>query len=149
MVTPPIPGDEGTLPTILFPPLVVCVMNSNTDNGSKPEILSIVTEDLSSTPTIYTGDHDNLASSALPTTSTSHSMKPSDPTPPNLRIPKHGRSIDTPTDEDRLKVIPPSPTLSTQSSVHFKISTALWEDNHQICLWQSQFTHTNLNWLCF
>ena len=99
------------------------------DNGSKPEIPSIVTEDLSSTPAIHVGDHDDSVSPALPTTSTGHSRKPSDPTLLSPGILKPGRrSIDIPADEDELRVIPPSPTLSTQSSVHFKTSTALREN---------------------
>jgi len=99
------------------------------DNGSKPEIPSIVTEDLSSTPAIHVGEHDDSISPALPTTSTGHSRKPSDPTLLSPGILKPGRrSIDTPADEDDLKGIPPSPTLSTQSSVHFKTSTALREN---------------------
>jgi len=86
------------------------------DYGSKPEIPSIVTED------IHVGDP---VSPALPTTSTGHARKPSDPRLLSPGILKPGRwSIDTPGD-DELTRIPPSPTLSTQSSVHFKTSTAL------------------------
>ena len=99
------------------------------DHGSKAEIPSIVTEDLSSTPAIHVDSHDDSVSPALPTTSTGHSRKPSDPTLLSPGILKPGRrSIDTPADEDELKVIPPSPTLSTQSSVHFTTSTALREN---------------------
>ena len=99
------------------------------DNGSKPEIPSIVTEDLSSTPAIHVGEHDDSVSPALPTTSTGHSRKLSDPTLLSPGILKPGRrSVDTPADDDELRVIPPSPTLSTQSSVHFKTSTALREN---------------------
>ena len=99
------------------------------DNGSKPEIPSIVTEDLSSTPAIHVANHDESASLAFPTTSSGHSRKPSDPTLLSPGILKPGRrSIDTSADEDEFKVIPPSPTLSTQSSVHFMTSTALREN---------------------
>jgi len=99
------------------------------DNGSKPEIPSIVTEDLSSTPAIHVDDHDDSVSPALPTSSSTHSRKPSDPTllSPGILKPVR-RSVDSTADEDEFKVIPPSPTLSTQSSVHFKTSTALREN---------------------
>ena len=92
------------------------------DNGSKPEIPSIVTEDLSSTPAIHVASHDESVNPALPTTSTGHSRKPSDPSLLSPGVLKSGRRS---VDEDEVKVIPPSPTLSTQSSVHFNTSTAL------------------------
>jgi len=96
------------------------------DNGSKPEIPSIVTEDLSSTPAIHVDKHEESVSPAPPTTSAGHSKKPSDPSLLSPGILKSGRrSTDTNADEDDFRVIPPSPTLSTQSSVHFMTSTAL------------------------
>ena len=58
------------------------------------------TEDLSSTPAIHVENHDDSVSPALPTTSTGHSRKPSDPTLLSPGILKPGRrSIDTPADE--------------------------------------------------
>ena len=99
------------------------------DNGSKPDIPSIVTEDLSSPPVIHVDNHDDSVSPALPTTSSGHSRQPSDPTLLSPGILKPGRrSVDTTGSEDEFRVIPPSPTLSTQSSVHFKTSTALREN---------------------
>ena len=96
------------------------------DNGSKPEIPSIVTEDLSSTPAIHVDSNEDPDSSAFPTTSTGHARKPSDPSLLSPGILKPGRrSFDTSASEDG---VPPSPTLSTQSSVHFKTSTALREN---------------------
>ena len=77
----------------------------NMGNGSMVEIPSIVTKDLSSTLAIHIDDHDDLVSPALPTMSISHSRKPSDPTLLGPRILKPGRHS--------LKVISPSPTLST------------------------------------
>jgi Ca2+-transporting ATPase len=99
------------------------------DNGTPPEIPSIVTEDLSSTPAIHVDNHDESVSLTLPTTSSGHSRKPSDPTLLSPGILKPGRrSFDTTGDEDESRLIPPSPTLSTQSSVHFMNSTALREN---------------------
>lgn len=96
------------------------------DNGSKPEIPSIVTEDLSSTPVIHVDEHEEFVPPALSTSSTSHSRQPSDPFLLSPGPPKLGRrSFDTTASDDGLSVIPPSPTLSTQSSVHFTTSTAL------------------------
>jgi len=97
------------------------------DNGSKPEIPSIVTEDLSSTPAIHVDNREGPASSSLPTTG--HGRKPSDPSLLSPGILKPGRrSVDTSASEDEARGIPPSPTLSTQSSVHFKTTTALREN---------------------
>ena len=74
----------------------------NIDDGSKPEIHPTPTEDLSSIPVIKV---DERVSPALPTPLGCHSRGPDDP-----------------------NAIPPSPTLSTQSSVYFMASTAL-QDN--------------------
>jgi len=97
------------------------------DNGSKPEIPSIVTEDLSSTPAIHVDDHEDFISS-FPTSG--HARKPSDPSLLSPGILKPGRrSVDTSASEDEVRGIPPpSPTLSAHSSVHFKTSTALREN---------------------
>jgi Ca2+-transporting ATPase len=97
------------------------------DNGSKPEIPSIVTEDLSSTPAIHVDNREGSNPSSLPTTA--HARKPSDPSllsPGILRLGR--RSVDTSASDDEVRGIPPSPTLSTQSSVHFQTSTALREN---------------------
>jgi len=97
------------------------------DNDSKPEILSIVTEDLSSTPAIHADSREGPASSSLPTTS--HGRKSSDPSLLGPRILKPGRrSVNTSASKVEARGIPPSPTLSTQSSVHFKTNTALQEN---------------------
>ena len=74
----------------------------NIDGGSKPEILSTPTEALSSIPVIRV---DELVPPALSTSSGCHSRGPSDP-----------------------NVIPPSPTLSTRSPVHFGTPIALQDD---------------------
>ena len=75
----------------------------NIDDGSKPEILSTPTEEyLSSIPVIKV---DERVPPALSTSLGCHSRGSSDP-----------------------RAIPPSPTLSTQSSVYFMASTAL-QDN--------------------
>jgi P-type Ca2+ transporter type 2C len=96
------------------------------DNGSKPEIPSIVTEDLSSTPVIHVDHPEEFVSPAFPAPSACHSTENSDPFLLSPGPQKSGRrSIDTNADEDGLSVIPPSPTLSTQSSVHFNTSTVL------------------------
>ena len=90
------------------------------------EIPFIVTEDLSSTPAIHVDSHEEATSSALPTTSTGHAKRPSDPSLLSPGILKPGRrSFDTTASEDEVRGIPPSPTLSAQSSVHFKTSMAL------------------------
>ena len=63
------------------------------------------------------------------TTSSGHSRKPSDPTLLSPEVLKPGRqSFDTTGNEDESRLMPPSPTLSTQSSVHFMTSTALREN---------------------
>ena len=100
------------------------------DNGNQPEIPSIVTEDLSTTPAIHVDDLDEPGSPTLPVaTSSGHSRTPSDPTLLSPGILRTGRrSIDTSADEEEYRVIPPSPTLSTQSSVHFQTSMALREN---------------------
>ena len=98
------------------------------DNGSRQEIPSIVTEDLSSTPVIHVDRPEEFVFPALPAPSTSDSREPtSDPFLLSPGPQKSGRrSTDTSVDEDGLSVIPPSPTLSTQSSVNqFTTSTAL------------------------
>lgn len=97
------------------------------DNGSKPEIPSIVTEDLSSTPVIHVDEgHEEFVSLNSPPSSTSHSSELSDPFMLTPGPPRPGRrSIDTTADEDGLSIAPPSPTLSARSSVHFTNSTAL------------------------
>jgi Ca2+-transporting ATPase len=100
----------------------------NMDYGTRPEIPSIVTEDLSSTPAIHVDSHYENVSLTLPTTS-SHSRRPSNLTLLSPGILKPGRrSFDTSSDEDESRLPPPSPTLSTQSSVHFITSTALREN---------------------
>lgn len=77
------------------------------NNGSNPQIPAIVTEDLSSTPVIHVDELQD------------------DPSMLSPGILKSGRrSVDT--DEDGLS--PPSPTLSTQSSVQFNTTTALREN---------------------
>ena len=80
------------------------------DNGSKPVIPSIVTEDLSSIPVIRIDSHEE---------------KPSDPSllSPGI-IESGGRPLDAAASEDGVGDIP-SPSLSTQSSVHFKTSMTL------------------------
>ena len=95
------------------------------DNGSRPEIPSIVTEDLSSTPVIHVDHYAEFVPLVLPSLD-NYSRGSSDPflLSPGLPMPNR-RSIDTTGDEDGLSVAPPSPTLSTQSSVHFTTSTAL------------------------
>jgi hypothetical protein len=98
------------------------------DNDSKPEIPSIVTEDLSSTPVIHVNDHEASFPPAPCISSSRHSREPGDPFLLSHGLPMSGRqSIDTTTDEDGLGALPPSPTLFTQSSVHFTTSTALQE----------------------
>ena len=95
------------------------------DNGSNPQIPAIVTEDLSSTPVIRVDELQEFVSHSLPISANGHLRKPSDPSMLRPGIPKSGRrSLDT--DEDGLS--PPSPTLSTQSSVQFNTSTALREN---------------------
>ena len=84
------------LPHHTFPSMST---HCNIDDGSKPEILSIPTEDLGSIPVIRV---DERVPPALSTSSGCHSRGPSDP-----------------------RAIPPSPTLSTQCSVYFMASTAL------------------------
>jgi hypothetical protein len=96
------------------------------DNGSKPEIPSIVTEDLSSTPAIHVDNREGVYLFCFPTTG--HARKPSDPSLLSPGILRPGRrSVDTSASDDEVRGIPPSPTLSTQSSVHFQTSTALRE----------------------
>ena len=96
------------------------------DHGSRQEIPSIVTEDLSSTPVIHVDSHEVSDSPVPPTISTGHARKPSDPSLLSPGILKPGRrSFDTTASDDEFRVIPPSPTLSAQSSVHFMTSTAL------------------------
>jgi Ca2+-transporting ATPase len=63
------------------------------------------------------------------TTSSGHSRKPSDPTLLSPGILKPGRRPpDTTGNEDESPLMPPSPTLSTQSPVHFTTSVALREN---------------------
>jgi len=86
-------------------------------------------EDLSSTAAIHVGEHNNSISPTLPTTSTGYTRKFSNPTVLTPTILKPGRwSIDTSANYNELSVISPSLTLSIQSSVHFKMSTALQEN---------------------
>ena len=99
------------------------------DNGCEPEFPPAIAEDLGSTAAIRNDNHDGSVPPAPSITSSGHSRQPSDPTLLSPGILKPGRrSIDTSADEDEFRVIPPSPTLSTQSSVHFKTSTALREN---------------------
>ena len=96
------------------------------DDGSKPETPSISTEDFTSTPVINVDDHEQLVPPTLSTSSISHSRCHSGPpslSPGPPRSPT--RMMDTAIDEDGLSAIPPAHTLSTLSSVHFKSSTAL------------------------
>lgn len=97
------------------------------DNGSKPEVPSIVTEGLSSIPVIRIDDHEESSASTLPTTDINHPEKPSDPSLLSPGILRPGRrSFDTTASDDGAGGIPPpSPTLSSQSSVHFRTSLAL------------------------
>ena len=99
------------------------------DNGSGPEIPFIVTEDLSSNPAIRVDDNAEFVFPPLPTSSAGHSRNNSDPLLLSPGIPWSGRrSFDTSADEDEHRP-PPSPTLSTQSSVQFTTSTALRGNN--------------------
>ena len=96
------------------------------DNGSKPETPSMSTKDFTSTPVINVNDHEQLVPPTLSTSSISHSKCHSDPpslSPGPPRTPT--QVMDTAIDEDGLSAIPSAPTLSTLSSVHFKTSTAL------------------------
>ena len=98
----------------------------NMDNSSKSEIPSISTKDFSSTPVINVNDHERFAFPTLSTSSISHSRYPSDlsslsPGPPRT----FARVMDTSIDEDGSSAKPPTPTLSTLSSVNCETSTAL------------------------
>ena len=77
----------------------------NIDDGSKPEIQSTPTKDLSTIPVIKVDEREESVPPTPSTSSDCHSRGPSDPS-----------------------TIPPSPTLSTKSSVYFMASTAL-QDN--------------------
>ena len=99
------------------------------DNGSNLEIPAIVTEDLSPTPVIHVNEPQEFVPVAFPTPSTGYSKESSDPSMLSPGILKSGRrSFDSTADEDRLSPVPPSPTLSAQSSVHFTNTTALREN---------------------
>ena len=91
------------------------------NSGSKPGTQPIAREDLGSA---RLDNNDDPTSPSLPTTSHALPRKPSDPT---LLSPGR-QSVDTYVDEDEFKAAPPSPTLSSQSSVHFTTSTALREN---------------------
>ena len=81
---------------------------------------------LNSTPAIHVDNDDVSVSSALPIISTGHARKPSDPSLLSPGILKHGRrSFNTSALDDGG---PPSPTSSTQYSVHFQTAMAL-QDN--------------------
>ena len=97
------------------------------DNGSGPEIPFIVTEDLSSNPAVRVDDDAEFVFPTLPTSSADHSKNNSDPLLLSPGIPRSGRwSFDTSADEDeRRPNPPPSPTLSTQSSVQSMTSAIL------------------------
>ena len=80
-----------------------------------------------STATNVDDDEDSI-SPTLPTISFGHYKKFGDPTFPNSGILTHSRrSFDISANEYECRAIPPS-TRSTQSSVHFMTSTALWRD---------------------
>lgn len=97
------------------------------DNGSSPEIPAIVTEDLGSTPVIRVDDLQGFVHPAPPISWATHSTERSDPSLLSPGPPGSGRrSIDSANDRDGM--VPPSPTLSTQSSVQFMTSTALREN---------------------
>lgn len=99
------------------------------DSGSKPEIPSIVTEDLIISTATHVDDDEYSISPTLPTISSGHSEKFGNPTFPNSGIlTPSRRSIDISADEDECRVISPSSTRSAQSSVHFMTSTTLWRD---------------------
>ena len=104
---------------------------SRMDNCSKPEISSIararVTEDFGPTPVIRADGHGSSVSPIHPTTSSGHDNNPMLLSPGVL---ESGRqiSIETSAEDSPIYVTSLSPTLSTQSSVHFKTSTALQEN---------------------
>jgi len=98
------------------------------DNGSKPAIPPVVTEDVSPIPTTHVDNHEGPTSSSLPTTD--HGRKPSDLSllSPGILEPRK-RPADTSASEGvEASGIPPSPVLSTRSSIHFKTTTALREN---------------------
>jgi Ca2+-transporting ATPase len=84
-------------------------------------------EGLSSTPVIPIDTKDKSPSPVLPSLSTGHSKKPSDPPMLCSVIFKSDRRRSS-AGEDPLQPIPPSPTLPTQSPSHFMSSTALREN---------------------
>jgi len=96
-----------------IPPIGVNISRArgrSTDGGSKPEILSIATGDLSPTPTPHVDTSDKVTSPALLTT---HPNKPSGSTLSSPRILNSGMGFaDSCADEDKINAMLPTPSLT-------------------------------------